>query len=83
MQECEAVLTVEPTALEIVAMLGEIETRLQQAGQIREETGVHNALVRHDYSRDALREQRACSRSVDAAPARLASASPPGSRAGQ
>jgi len=45
MQECEAVLTVEPTALEIVAMLGEIETRLQQAGQIREETGAHNALV--------------------------------------
>ena len=45
MQECEAVLTVEPSALEIVAMLGEIETRLQQAGQIREETGAHNALV--------------------------------------
>ena len=40
-----AVLTVEPSALEIVAMLGEIETRLQQAGQIREETGAHNALV--------------------------------------
>ena len=45
MQECEAVLTVEPSALEIVAMLGEIETRLQQAGQIQEEAGVHNALV--------------------------------------
>ena len=46
MQECEAVLTVEPSALEIVAMLGEIETRLQQAGQIREEeAGAHNALV--------------------------------------
>ena len=45
MQECEAILTVEPSALEIVAMLGEIETRLQQAGQIQEEAGVHNALV--------------------------------------
>lgn len=46
MQECEAVLTVEPSALEIVAMLGEIETRLQQAGQIQEEeAGVQNALV--------------------------------------
>jgi tetratricopeptide (TPR) repeat protein len=45
MQECEAVLTVEPSALEIVAMLGEIEARLQQAGQIQEEVGVQNALV--------------------------------------
>src|SRR4029453_9367881 len=45
MQECEAVLTVEPSALEIVAMLGEIEARLQQAGQIQEEVGVRNALV--------------------------------------
>ena len=45
MQECEAVLTVEPSAPEIVAMLGEIETRLQQAGQIRQESGAVNALV--------------------------------------
>src|SRR5262245_41669984 len=45
MQECEAILTVEPSALEIVAMLGEIETRLQQAGQIQEEAGVRNSLV--------------------------------------
>ena len=57
MQECEAVLTVEPSALEIVAMLGEIETRLQQAGQIREEAGAHNALVAY-HSRHALSQQR-------------------------
>jgi hypothetical protein len=45
MQECDAVLAVEPNAPEIVAMLGEIENRLQQAGQTRQETGAHNALV--------------------------------------
>jgi hypothetical protein len=45
MQECEAVLAVEPSAPEIVAMLGEIEARLQQAGQIREEAGARNGLV--------------------------------------
>ena len=33
MQECEAVLAVEPHAPEILAMLGDIETRLQAAGQ--------------------------------------------------
>jgi len=45
MQECDAVLAIEPNAPEIVAMLGEIENRLQQAGQTREEAGAHNALV--------------------------------------
>ena len=44
MQECDAVLAVEPNAPEIVAMLGEIENRLQQAGQAKE-AGAHNALV--------------------------------------
>jgi tetratricopeptide (TPR) repeat protein len=33
MQECEVLLLKEPNAPEILAMLGEIETRLQQAGQ--------------------------------------------------
>jgi hypothetical protein len=45
MQECEPVLAVEPSAPKIVAMLGEIETRLQQAGQIGEEAGARNGLV--------------------------------------
>src|SRR2546430_14540002 len=33
MQECEAILVKEPNAPEILAMLGDIETRLQKAGQ--------------------------------------------------
>ena len=33
MQECEAILVKEPNAPEILAMLGDIETRLQQAGK--------------------------------------------------
>ena len=33
MQECEVILLKEPNAPEILAMLGEIETRLQLAGQ--------------------------------------------------
>src|SRR3982751_6081083 len=45
MQECEAILAVDPNAPEIVAMLGEIETRLQQAGHSKEEAGAHNALT--------------------------------------
>ncbi|MEO8439166.1 MAG: hypothetical protein ABI540_02980 [Spartobacteria bacterium] len=49
MQECEAVLASEPNTPEIVAMLGEIESRLQQAGQTREEAGAHNALTA-DYT---------------------------------
>ena len=44
MQECEAVLAIEPNAPEIVAMLGEIENRLQQAGQPRQGSGTHEAL---------------------------------------
>ena len=33
MQECEAILAKEPNAPEILAMLGDIETRLQQSGK--------------------------------------------------
>ena len=33
MQECEVILLKEPSAAETLAMLGEIETRLQQAGE--------------------------------------------------
>ncbi len=35
MQECELILVKEPNAPEILAMLGEIEARLQAAGQYR------------------------------------------------
>jgi len=45
MQECEAVLVVEPNAPEIVAMLGEIETRLHDAGQTKVQGGVQNGLM--------------------------------------
>ena len=84
MQECEAVLTVEPSALEIVAMLGEIETRLQQAGQIREGSWRPNALVATDLcSRDALSQQRvARDRWTQHRPGWQAHLAP-GSRAGQ
>ena len=34
MQECEAVLVLEPTSPEMLALLGEIESRLQQSGQV-------------------------------------------------
>ena len=49
MQECEAVLAIEPDAPEIAAMLGEIETRLQAAGKTTAQAGGHNALVA-DYT---------------------------------
>ncbi len=75
MQECEAVLTVEPNAPEIVAMLGEIETRLQQAGQIERKLAPITRSSRRPAAATPLSQQRACSRSVDAAPAKLASAS--------
>lgn len=46
MQECEAMLVQEPNAPEILAMLGEIETRLQAAGQtMTPAAGPENALT--------------------------------------
>ncbi|HEY3662180.1 MAG TPA: hypothetical protein VGL24_03420 [Chthoniobacterales bacterium] len=45
MQECEAVLAIEPNTPEIVAMLGQIEARLQEAGQSKAQAGAHNALI--------------------------------------
>ena len=44
-QACDAVLVAEPNAPEILAMLGEIETRLQQSGQTMAEAGAHGGLV--------------------------------------
>ncbi len=45
MQECEAILAQEPGAPEIVAMLNDIESKLQQEGETKEEAGAHNALT--------------------------------------
>jgi hypothetical protein len=45
MQECEAILAGEPNTPEIVAMLGEIENRLQQGEETAETDGSMNALV--------------------------------------
>lgn len=45
MQECEVILLKEPNAPEILAMLGEIESRLQSAGHKIAESGSRNGLV--------------------------------------
>ncbi|MGI9086681.1 MAG: hypothetical protein ACR2HH_02905 [Chthoniobacterales bacterium] len=45
MQECELVLEKEPNAPEILAMLGEIETRLQAAGHTIVAGGPKNGLI--------------------------------------
>lgn len=51
MQECEAMLVHDPNAPEILAMLGEIETRLQAAGQTMNaaKAGPENALTASIY----------------------------------
>jgi tetratricopeptide (TPR) repeat protein len=45
MQECEAILVQEPNAPEILAMLGDIETRLQAAGHQIAEGGSKTGLI--------------------------------------
>ena len=46
MQECEAILTKEPNAPDLLAMLGEIETRLQASGKaIANAAGGNNGLT--------------------------------------
>lgn len=45
MQECEAILVKEPNAPEILAMLGDIETRLQSAGKNLETGGAKTGLI--------------------------------------
>ena len=45
MQECEVILLKEPNAPEILAMLGDIETRLQAAGHTIVATGSKNGLI--------------------------------------
>jgi len=45
MQECEVILLKEPNAPEILAMLGDIEARLQAAGQVIATSGSKNGLI--------------------------------------
>ena len=45
MQECEVILLKEPNAPEILAMLGDIETRLQASGHSIAATGSKNGLI--------------------------------------
>jgi hypothetical protein len=45
MQECEVILLKEPNAPEILAMLGDIETRLQAAGHAIASTGSKSGLI--------------------------------------
>src|SRR3954468_24426522 len=45
MQECEAILVKEPNAPEILAMLGDIETRLHSAGQQLVAGGAKTGLI--------------------------------------
>ena len=45
MQECEVILLKEPNAPEILAMLGDIETRLQAAGHTIAMSGAKNGLI--------------------------------------
>src|SRR5438876_6639479 len=42
MQECEVILVKEPNAPDILAMLGEIEARLQASGEVIAKTGASN-----------------------------------------
>src|ERR1051325_9275932 len=42
MQECEVILIKEPSAPDILAMLGEIEARLQASGEVIAKTGGAN-----------------------------------------
>ncbi len=44
-QECEVILLKEPNAPEVLAMLGDIETRLQAAGHTIATTGSKNGLI--------------------------------------
>jgi tetratricopeptide (TPR) repeat protein len=45
MQECEVILVKEPSAPDILAMLGDIETRLQASGQAIANAGANNGLI--------------------------------------
>jgi tetratricopeptide (TPR) repeat protein len=48
MQECEVILLKEPNAPEILALLGEIENKLQQTGQKNSDVGARTGLIATD-----------------------------------
>lgn len=48
MQECEALLLKEPNSPEVLALLGEIENRLQQSGQVIASSGANTGLTAGD-----------------------------------
>jgi tetratricopeptide (TPR) repeat protein len=48
MQECEVILLKEPNAPEILALLGEIENKLQQTGQVITDSGSRTGLIARD-----------------------------------
>src|SRR5215218_10543612 len=50
MQECELILQKEPNAPEILAMLGEIESRLQASGHSLVEPSSENGLIARPHS---------------------------------
>ena len=50
MQECEAVPAIEPNSPQMLAMLGEIESRLQQSGQVPAAAGPAHALTEAGYT---------------------------------
>ena len=58
MQECEVILVKEPNAPEILAMLGEIETRLQAAGHEARRRRREERLDRHGRAERQWRPER-------------------------
>jgi tetratricopeptide (TPR) repeat protein len=50
LQECEAILAREPNAPEILAMLGEIETRLQASGQAIANKSANSSLIDTEFT---------------------------------
>src|SRR5437588_3478526 len=52
LQQCEMILTREPNAPEILAMLGEIESRLQASGQAIIDKDKNTSLVSSPFTRN-------------------------------
>jgi hypothetical protein len=52
MQECEMILVKQPNAPEILAMLGDIETRLQASGKVIANAGSKNGLIETESDGD-------------------------------
>ncbi len=45
LQECEAILAIEPESPAVAAMMSTIESKLKEGGQTKAEAGAHNALT--------------------------------------